>query len=59
MDSNDPTSRKTLKKELGTLLRRAHENGAEVRGGCECRNDEGLPDWDVVITEVEKPELSN
>ncbi len=59
MNSDAPTSRKTLKKEFRTLLRQAHENGADVRGGWECRNGDGHPDWDVVITEVEKPEPSD
>jgi hypothetical protein len=40
--------------ELRALLRRAHEAGVDVRGGWECRNGDGEPDWDVVVTEVAK-----
>jgi hypothetical protein len=43
-----------FRADLRALLRRAHESGVDVRGGWECRNGDGDPDWDVVVTEVEK-----
>lgn len=56
MTSETPSvmSREELNAELKTLLRRAHESGINVEGGFECRNGVEHPDWDVVITEVEK-----
>lgn len=50
------TSKAELNAELKSLLRRAHENGVDVEGGFECRNGVEHPDWDVVVTEVEKNE---
>lgn len=52
-----PLSSKTeLQAELRALLLTAHENGVDVVGGFECRNGLEHPDWDVIVTEVEKPE---
>lgn len=52
------TSQEELNEELKALLRRAHNNGIDVRGGWECRNGEEHPDWDLIITEVQKNEKS-
>lgn len=38
---------------LRSLVRRAHDGGIDVEGGWECRTEAELPDWDVVVTEVE------
>jgi len=43
-----------LNAELQALLQRASENGIDVEGGFECRNGADHPDWDVIVTEVEK-----
>lgn len=59
MDPDEPTTRETLNGALQTLLKQAHDNDVSVKGGWECRNDDEYPDWDVVITEVEKPEISD
>lgn len=48
------TSKEELNAELKALLRRAYENGLDVEGGFECRNGVEHPDWDVIVTEVEK-----
>lgn len=38
---------------LRSLLRRGHDGDVTVEGGWECLTDgDGLPDWDVVVTEV-------
>lgn len=47
-------SKAELNAELKALLLRAYENGIDVEGGFECRNGVEHPDWDVVVTEVEK-----
>lgn len=52
------TSKEELNAELQALLRRAYEDGLDVEGGFECRNGAEHPDWDVIITEVEKNEQS-
>jgi hypothetical protein len=52
------TSKEELNAELKALLRRAYENGIDVEGGFECRNGVEHPDWDVIVTEVEKNEHS-
>ena len=57
-ESTSVTSREELNAELKALLRRAYENGMDVEGGFECRNGVEHPDWDVIITEVEKYEAS-
>lgn len=48
------TSKRELNAELKALLVRAYENGIDVEGGFECRNGVEHPDWDVIVTEVEK-----
>lgn len=41
---------------LQELLIQAYRSDVEVAGGWECRNhDDGVPDWDVTVTELEKP----
>ncbi len=50
------TSKEELNAELKGLLRRAYESGLNVEGGFECRNGVEHPDWDVIVTEVEKNE---
>lgn len=52
------TSKAELNAELKALLVRAHENGIDIEGGFECRNGGEHPDWDVIVTEVEKTESS-
>lgn len=39
---------------LRSLVRRAHDGGVGIKGGWECRTDADMPDWDVLVTEVEK-----
>ena len=51
-------SKEELSAELKALLRRAYEGGIDVEGGFECRNGVEHPDWDVIVTEVEKNERS-
>ena len=48
------TSKAELNAELKALLRRAYESGLDVEGGFECRNGVEHPDWDVIVTAVEK-----
>lgn len=48
------TSKEELNAELEALLFSAYENGIDVEGGFECRNGVEHPDWDVIVTEVEK-----
>ena len=52
------TSKEELNAELKALLVRAYENGIDVEGGFECRNGVEHPDWDVIVTEVEKNDHS-
>ncbi|QSG02857.1 hypothetical protein [Natranaeroarchaeum sulfidigenes] len=52
------TSKAELNDELKALLLRAYENGIDVEGGFECRNGVEHPDWDVIVTEVEKNDHS-
>lgn len=53
-EENQPASKEELSAELQGLLVSAYENGIDVEGGFECRNGPENPDWDVVVTEVEK-----
>ena len=60
MTAEEPslTSKEALNAELKAVLLGAYENGIDVEGGFECRNGGDHPDWDVVVTEVEKTEHS-
>lgn len=53
-----PSSEAEFHAELQSLVRRAHDEGIDVRGGWECRNDAEYPDWDVVISELQKLDSS-
>lgn len=55
-DESPVTSEEELQDKLQSLLRRAHENGVDVEGGWDCRNGTEHPDWDIVVTEVQKVE---
>lgn len=55
-DVEAPTSADELHTGLQALIRQAHSNGVDVQGGWECRNGTAHPDWDVVVTEVSKPD---
>lgn len=55
-DETGPTNSAELQAELQTLLIDAYENGVPVEGGWNCRNGDGHPDWDVMITQVQKPD---
>lgn len=59
VDGTGPMNPDELNTELATIIRQANENGVDVQGGWECRNGPESPDWDVLITEVEKPEPSD
>lgn len=52
-------SKEELKAELQALLVAGHEQGLDVKGGFEFRNGAEHPDWDVIVTEVEKNEGSD
>lgn len=54
-DDYPVTSDAELRAALRILLKRANANGVTVEGGWDCRTDDGDPDWDVIVTEVEKP----
>lgn len=55
MSDRSVTSEAELQTELQTLLQQAHDGGIDVRGGWECLNGPERPDWEVVVTEVQKP----
>ena len=48
------SSESELHTKLQALLQRAHTSGIDVEGAWECRNGAEHPDWDVVVTEMEK-----
>lgn len=52
------TSEAELNAAIKQLLRSAHSNSVSVSGGWECLTDDQQPNWDVVVTEVTKPEQS-
>ena len=50
-----PETRKEFETELGRLVRAAYENDAVVSNeGYTLRHDGEIPDWEVVLVEVEK-----
>lgn len=50
-----PETSADLEMTLEELLRAASRNGISVTGGYGIRNGPEFPDWDVLITKVEKP----
>jgi len=52
------SSKEELSAELKTLLRRAYKSGIDVKGAFECRNGAEHPDWEIIVTEVEKKDRS-
>ncbi|MFC7133192.1 MULTISPECIES: hypothetical protein [Salinibaculum] len=57
-EENPVASKAELNAELKALLIRSYENGIDVEGAFECRNGVDHPDWDVIVTEVQKNEPS-
>lgn len=41
-------------EKLAALVRTAHQSGVTVDGGWEVDGDDGDPDWDVVVTVVQR-----
>lgn len=48
------TSEESFHDALVELLATAHENDIDILGGWPCRNGDSLPDWEVVVVELEK-----
>lgn len=56
-DHADPIeSADAFQAEMQELLKRADAGDIDVLGGWQCRNGQEHPDWDVVITELAKPD---
>lgn len=52
--AGEPTTDGELNAMIGELLRAASRNGLSVEGGWPARNGSAYPDWDVIVTRVEK-----
>lgn len=52
--SEAPETAEEFNNALGTLLQEAADAGVSVEGGWDCRNGDDYPDWDVVVTTLEK-----
>lgn len=50
----DITDGEAFERALAALIRTAHDNGVAVDGGWEVDGDDATPDWDVVVTVVER-----
>ncbi|WP_252700358.1 hypothetical protein [Natronosalvus vescus] len=50
------SSDEDFQAELQALLLRAYTADIDLEGGWDCRNGDGHPDWDVIVTEVRKPD---
>ncbi|SEN50492.1 hypothetical protein SAMN05216388_1003275 [Halorientalis persicus] len=44
----------SFERLLTKLIRLAHENGIDIEGGWDVDGDDGHPDWDVVVTVVDR-----
>jgi hypothetical protein len=53
-DITDVTDEETFGQALTSLVRTAHASGVTVEGGWEVGSDAASPDWDVVVTVVER-----
>lgn len=49
----NPTTDEEFDAALNSLLRAAYRNGVSVEGAWVSRND-GYPDWEILILELEK-----
>jgi hypothetical protein len=49
-----PTTETELNERLGALLQMAFRNGLSVQGGWDIQNGLEYPDWDIVVTRVER-----
>ena len=48
------TTATLFEEALSTLLIAAHENGIDVSGAWEASHDRTTPEWDVVVTVLER-----
>ncbi len=48
------TDERTFEALLTELLHTAHQNDIDVEGGWDVDGDDGHPDWDVVVTIVDR-----
>ncbi|WP_299233006.1 hypothetical protein [Natronomonas sp.] len=55
-DRRPPETPEELAVGIRLLFKQAHGNGVDVTGGWDCRNGDRYPDWDVVVTELRKPD---
>lgn len=53
-DITDVTDEAMFGRALAALIRTAHTNGVTVDGGWEIDDNGTGPDWDVVVTVVER-----
>ncbi len=51
-----PQTSQEFRRQLRRLLRTAFENDVDVEGAFNCRNGPSMPDYEVLITEIEKPD---
>ncbi|MFB6133467.1 MAG: hypothetical protein ABEJ55_00570 [Halanaeroarchaeum sp.] len=54
-EAADIASGDEFEQLLRELLLAATESGIDPQGAWEIRNDRFAPDWDVLVTELEKP----
>ncbi|WP_299268686.1 hypothetical protein [Halorientalis sp.] len=48
------TDEPTFETILSELIHTAHQNGIDVEGGWGVDGEDGHPDWDVVVTVVDR-----
>jgi hypothetical protein len=53
-DQFDVDDAAVFEERLTELIRSAHRNGVPVDGGWEVDGTDGHPDWDVVVTSVQR-----
>lgn len=60
MSIDSPTSKSELREALDELVVNAYQNGVTVdNGGYElCHPDQSVPDWDVTIIRLAKPDTT-
>ena len=52
--NDTPETTEAFAAALETLIQQAADAGVTVTGGWDCRAAGDAPDWDVVITEVDR-----
>ena len=53
-----PETKEEFHDRMRTLVQSAESNGIDLRGGYVVQSETGQHDWELVLTQIVKPEMS-